>query len=133
MAYYIIIQIFIGVILVFTCTSGRSVYYKELSNIDNAKSISSEDDSNADDSNLILTEILSDEYNNNKAEDDKYDSYEERKFHERSLFSTSRPAHSLSAQTRQALMDILQKAVDRGWTPALKHYVPSTRFGRHRR
>lgn len=61
------------------------------------------------------------------------DSYEERLFHERSLHSSSRAPRTISAQTRQALIDIIQKAYDQGWRPNLKHYIPATRFGRHRR
>jgi hypothetical protein len=39
----------------------------------------------------------------------------------------------MSPHTRQAIMDILQKAIDQGWRPSLKHYIPGTRFGRHGR
>ena len=84
-------------------------------------------------SKFRLADILYEDYNSDdNNNNDEFDSYEERKFHERSLFSTKRPAHYISAQTRQALIDILQKAVDLGWQPRLKHYIPSTRFGRHR-
>ena len=84
----------------------------------------------------MLAEILNEDYNNddNNA-NDEFDSHEERKFHERSLFITQRPVHYISAETRQALLDVLQQAADHGWKwkPNLKHYIPSTRFGRHRR
>jgi hypothetical protein len=64
---------------------------------------------------------------------ESYDSYEEKQFHQRGLFSSSHASHTISAHTRQAIIDILQKAFDQGWRPHLKHYIPATRFGRHRR
>ncbi len=86
---------------------------------------------------LNLSDLINDE--NDENDDDSvrdnqsFDSYEENEFHERSIFSTSRPSHTISAHTRQAIIDILQKAFDQGWRPNLKHYIPATRFGRHRR
>lgn len=70
---------------------------------------------------------------NDNSKEDSADSFEERLFHERSSDSSSRPPRMISAQTRQALIDIIQKAYDQGWRPSLKHYIPATRFGRHRR
>jgi hypothetical protein len=55
-------------------------------------------------------------------------SYEEKEFHQRSIFSTSSPS-----QTRQQIIDLLRQAYNQGWKPNLKHYMPATRFGRHRR
>jgi len=77
-----------------------------------------------------LSNLLIDDYDDDSL---SYDSYEERKFHQRALFSSSRPSHTIPAHTRQAIIDILQKAFDQGWRPNLKHYIPGTRFGRHRR
>jgi hypothetical protein len=71
--------------------------------------------------------------NNDDDSNQSYDSYEERKFHQRGLFSTSRASHTISTHTRQAIIAILQKAYEQGWRPSLKHYIPATRFGRHRR
>ena len=66
-------------------------------------------------------------------DDVSLDSYEERLYHERSISSSTRPTNAAAGQTRQALIHFLQKAYDQGWRPNLKHYIPATRFGRHRR
>lgn len=63
--------------------------------------------------------------------DGSYDSYEERQFYQRGLFTSSHPSRTISPHTRQAIIDILQKAIDQGWRPGLKHHIPATRFGRH--
>lgn len=85
-----------------------------------------------DDDNLFpkdLSEII----NGEDYDDRSADSYEERQFHQRSLHSSSHsPPLTISAQTRQALIDLFQKAYDKGWRPNLKHHIPATRFGRHR-
>jgi hypothetical protein len=77
-----------------------------------------------------LLDVLND-YDDDDNDNPSFDSYEEKKFHQRSLFDASRPIHTLSVHSRQAIIDILQKALDRGWRPHLKHHIPATRFGRH--
>ena len=68
-----------------------------------------------------------------QTDDRTYDSYEEREFYQRALSSSSHASRTISPHTRQAIIDLLQKALDQGWRPNLKHYIPATRFGRHRR
>lgn len=82
-----------------------------------------------DDNSRFVNEL----YGSNNDADVDVDSYEERQFHERSLFTTLRPPQFVSARTREELIDLLQKAVNQGWRPSLKHYNHSNRFGRHRR
>ncbi len=65
---------------------------------------------------------------NSFPDDDDDITYQEREFHRRSIFPTSS-----TSQTRQQLYDLLRKAYHQGWKPNLKHYMPATRFGRHRR
>lgn len=60
--------------------------------------------------------------------DNEDQSPEEREIHQRSIFPTSSVTHS-----RKELIDLLRKAYNQGWKPNLKHYIPATRFGRHRR
>lgn len=55
-------------------------------------------------------------------------SYEEKEFNQRAILNTSN-----SSQSRQQLIDMLRQAYNQGWKPNLKHYMPSTRFGRHGR
>ncbi|UJR23059.1 hypothetical protein I4U23_026084 [Adineta vaga] len=52
---------------------------------------------------------------------------EEPEVYQRSILSTSR-----ASATRQQIIDILRQAYSQGWKPNLKHYIPGTRFGRHR-
>lgn len=52
---------------------------------------------------------------------------QERKFHQRAIFPTSSATHS-----RQQFIDLLRQAYSQGWKPNIKHYMPATRFGRHR-
>ncbi len=64
----------------------------------------------------------------NSFPDDDDITYQEREFHRRSIFPTSS-----ASLTRQQLFDLLRKTYHQGWKPNLKHYMPATRFGRHRR
>jgi len=115
-------QIFLVFFLLTANVVGRAVYYDDL------ETFSSEE---AQDLETRLPNMLFDSNNG----DFSYDSYEEKKFHQRVLSSSSKPSHTMSAQTRQVIVDILQEAIDQGWkpNPELKHYIPATRFGRHRR
>ncbi|CAF1148659.1 unnamed protein product [Adineta ricciae] len=135
MSYGITFQICILFSLFIALSYSRTIYYDEIIEEGSTKPVPMEEDANINkNSKFRLADILYEDYNSDDNNDnDEFDSYEERKFHDRSLFSTQRPNHYISAQTRQALIDILQKAVDLGWKPKLKHYIPSTRFGRHRR
>ena len=72
-------------------------------------------------------------YNSDNDYDSSFDSFEERKYHERSLLRSSQVLNAIPPRTRQALMDLIQKALDEGLKPNQKHYIPATRFGRHRR
>ncbi len=83
---------------------------------------------------LDLSDLINAENDDDSVRDDRsFDSYEEKKFHERPIFSTSPSSQIISGHTREAIIDILQKAFDQNWKPKLKHYIPATRFGRHRR
>jgi hypothetical protein len=135
--------------LLITLVFGRALYYDELIEDDNTKLYSGEDEGKINKRNsysLITCVVLEkqdlksklsnalhdnddDSFNDNQS----FDSYEEKKFHQRSIFTSSRPSNAISAHTRQVIIDILQKALNEGWRPNLKHYIPATRFGRHRR
>jgi len=65
---------------------------------------------------------------NSFPDDDDDITYQEREFHRRSVFPTSS-----ASQARQEFIDLLRKAHRQGWKPYLKHHIPATRFGRHRR
>lgn len=84
-----------------------------------------------------LAKLINDDDNGNDDDADygngSVDSQEEKEFHGRSVLTSSKASNTLSPDTRQAILDILQKALDQGWRPNLKHYIPATRFGRHRR
>jgi hypothetical protein len=64
----------------------------------------------------------------NLTDSDNDVSNEEKEVQERSALNSPR-----SPQSRQQLLDMLRKAYNQGWKPNLKHYIPATRFGRHRR
>jgi len=36
------------------------------------------------------------------------------------------------SQSRDNVIELLRKAYRQGWKPNLKHYIPGSRFGRHR-
>ena len=149
-----IFQLFLILVLLITFLSGRALYYDELddqdrdefspsSNEDEGKSKQSKrnsviefwffffvefsDKPNAD---MQLSKLNDGFY---QTDDRTYDSYEEREFYQRALSSSSHASRTISPHTRQAIIDLLQKALDQGWRPNLKHYIPATRFGRHRR
>ena len=132
-------SIFIICLLFITPISSRALYYDQLNEYDNFKPSSIEDEGKrikskcfACDLNRLFLDLQNLQPKVSKLTDDdlSYDSYEERQFHQRALFSTT---HAMTTHTRQALIDLLQKAFDQGWRPPLKHYIPATRFGRHRR
>ena len=146
MNHYCIYQILLVLFLLITLITGRALYYDQLDEDDKTKLSSNEDNgkilNEKFNQSILLSSILEIEdldtklskwvnYQNDDSQ--SYDSYEERKFHQRGLFSSSRASHTISTHTRQAIIDILQKAYDNGWRPSLKHYIPATRFGRHRR
>ncbi|CAF2312190.1 unnamed protein product [Rotaria sp. Silwood2] len=113
-----------------TLISGRALYYDELNEDTNTKLTSSEEEDFKSQLSNILNDNDDDIDDNN---DLSFDSYEEKKFHQRQISSDSQDSNTVSPHTREAIMDILQKAFDQGWRPNLKHYIPATRFGRHRR
>ena len=140
-------QLLLILSLLITFLSGRALYYDELDEEDRTKSSSSDEEGKQNEklnkqndfrSFLKKTDADSrlsnlDHDFSNFVDDRSYDSYEERQFYQRALMSSSHASHTISPHTRQAIIDILQKALDQGWRPNLKHYIPATRFGRHRR
>jgi hypothetical protein len=147
MNFYYVLQICLSFLLLITITAGRVLRYDESDEENNSDLVLIEAESKGKRkrSSSPLSKrssfFLANDDDNAKPADAAYessdnsdiDTYEERKFHERSIFSTLRPPHFISARTREALIDFLQKAVEKKWRPNLKHYNPSTRFGRHRR
>lgn len=133
--------------LLITFLSGRALYYDELDEEDGTGSSSSNEEgkqneklNNENDFRSFLENSDADSRLSNLdhdfsnlVDDRTYDSYEERQFYQRGILSSSHPSHTISPHTRQAIIDILQKAFDQGWRPSLKHHIPATRFGRHRR
>jgi hypothetical protein len=148
MNHYYVLQTCLIFLLVITLISGRALYYDQLDEEDNMKLYSIGEEGTIRKQNFYLLimftiyierqdpepEVLR-AINDNDFDDhiSSFDSYEEKQFHQRSIFTATGRSHAISAQTRQALIDILQKAFDQGWRPNLKHYIPATRFGRHRR
>ncbi|CAF0801393.1 unnamed protein product [Rotaria sp. Silwood1] len=113
--------------LLITLISGRAIYYDELNDDDNTKPTSSDEE----DYKSKLLNIVNDDDNDINDNDISFDSSEEKKFHQRQIVTRSEESNTVSPHTREAIMDLLQKAFDQGWRPNLKHYIPATRFGRH--
>ncbi|CAF0724985.1 unnamed protein product [Rotaria sp. Silwood1] len=113
--------------LLITLISGRAIYYDELNDDDNTKPTSSDEE----DYKSKLLNIVNDDDNDINDNDISFDSNEEKKFHQRQIVTRSEESNTVSPHTREAIMDLLQKAFDQGWRPNLKHYIPATRFGRH--
>ncbi|CAF1429652.1 unnamed protein product [Adineta steineri] len=129
MFYFKIFYVLLVLLLLITATLGRALRSDELIEDDDTKLSSSEEKNSQ-------TKFLNALYGNGNAQDDDssaYDSLEERKFHARSLVKPSRLSHTLSAKTRQALIDILEKALAEGWRPSNSHHNSATRFGAHGR
>ncbi|CAF4162279.1 unnamed protein product [Adineta steineri] len=103
-------------------TFGRPSYYDELVEDDDTKLSSSE----ANNSQTIFNTLF-DDGNDQDDVSSGYDSFEERKFHERSSSSPSPLSHTMSPQTKQTLIDILEKALAEGWRPSNSHYNSATR------
>ncbi|CAF1092397.1 unnamed protein product [Rotaria sordida] len=111
--------------------SGRALYYDELNDDTNTRLTLNEDE----DFQSQLPNMLNENDNDNDIDDGNlsFDSYEEKKYHDQQRFTRSGESNTISPHTREAIMDILEKAFNQRWRPNLKHYNPSTRFGRHRR
>ncbi|CAF2042982.1 unnamed protein product [Rotaria magnacalcarata] len=131
---YIIFQSLILFSFFLIFTSGRRLYYDEL-NDDSITRVSKTDEEDSESFQAALADLLGDD--NNDGDDQKenasFDSYEEKLFHQRSVFPSFRGSTTISPDMRQAIMEMFQKAIDQGWKPNLKYHAPGTRFGRHRR
>ncbi|CAF0964947.1 unnamed protein product [Adineta steineri] len=106
-------------------TLARALSYDELDNDDNTKLSSSEENNPQTIFNTL--------FGNGNDQDDNssgYDSFEERKFHERTIVKPSQVSHTMSSETRQAMIDIIEKALAEGWRPSNNHHNSATRFER---
>ncbi|CAF4193996.1 unnamed protein product [Adineta steineri] len=104
-------------------TFGRALYYDELTEDDSTKLSSTEEDS--------LQTIFNKLYGNDNDQDhysSEYNSFEERKFHERTILKPSQVSHTMSPETRQAMIEIIVKARAEGWQPRNNLYVSRTRL-----
>ena len=146
MSHYHLFPICFALALLISVTSGRALSYDQLDEEDGDMLLSSSENDGRTGAAAFgsldilfsadkrdLESELSNRLSLKDFDDASLDSYEERLYHERSIFSSTRPTNAAAGQTRQALIDFLQKAYDQGWRPNLKHYIPATRFGRHRR
>ncbi|CAF0964925.1 unnamed protein product [Adineta steineri] len=102
---------------------GRALYYDELNEEDNTKLSATEEDNSE--------KIFNTLFGNGNDQDDKssgYDSFEEKKFHERTIVKPSQVSHTMSSETRQAMIKIIEKALAEGWQPRNSLYVSRTRL-----
>ncbi|CAF1474982.1 unnamed protein product [Adineta steineri] len=104
-------------------TFGRALYYDELTEDDSTKLSSTEEDS--------FQTIFNKLYGNDNDQDhdsSEYNSFEERKFHERTILKPSQLSNTMSPETRQAMIEIIVKARAEGWQPSNNLYVSRTRL-----
>jgi hypothetical protein len=122
MDHYYLLQVLLMFFLILSLTSGRALFYDEYEGKNRnffppRKSL------------IFLLEQANSRSNIfDSFPNDEDISSEEKDFHQRSVFPSSS-----DSQTRQQVMDLLRKAYQQGWKPNLKHHMPATRFGRHRR
>ncbi|CAF3262295.1 unnamed protein product [Rotaria socialis] len=131
---YIIVHSLILFSFFLIFTSGRPLYYDEL-NDDSITRVSTTDEEDSENFQAALAALFGDDNNDedDQKENASFDSYEEKKFHQRSAFPTFHGSTTISPDMRQAIMEFIQKAIDQRWKADLKYHAPGTRFGRHRR
>ncbi|CAF1474996.1 unnamed protein product [Adineta steineri] len=118
-----ILLVLVMIFLSMSITFGRALYYDELTEDDSTKLSSTEEDS--------LQTIFNKLYGNDNDQDhysSEYNSFEERKFHERTILKPSQVSHTMSPETRQAMIEIIVKARAEGWQPRNNLYVSRTRL-----